>query len=207
MIKIENRDLKEKLEGLCNKQIEQINENDLEKITAITMNAKDNLGNSLSNKLEDLNYFTHLENLTLRNYEITPENGSILKALPKLDSLELVNCQFKERTKWMLNIRSLRIHFCNNVDIREIFANSRIQNIVIENGNNINLKKLNNIMDLQSVTLDEMIISRNKIKALLKCNAENILLNNCKISVLAKRKIKELMTRKNVRITNQKLVL
>ena len=207
MIKIENRDLKEKLEGLCNKQIEQKNENDLEKITAITMNAKDNLGNSLSNKLEDLNYFTHLENLTLRNYEITPENGSILKALPKLDSLELVNCQFKERTKWMLNIRSLRIHFCNNVDIGEIFANSRIQNIVIENGNNINLKKLNNIMDLQSVTLDEMIISRNKIKALLKCNAENILLNNCKISVLAKRKIKELMTRKNVRITNQKLVL
>lgn len=207
MIKIENRDLREKLEGLCNKQIEQINEIDLEKITAITMNAKDSLGNSISNNLEDLKYFTHLENLTLRNYEITLENGSILKTFPKLESLELVNCQFKENVKLILNIRLLRIHFCNNVDIGEIFANARIQNIVIENGNNINLKKLNSITDLQSVTLDEMLISRNKIKALLKCNAEKILLNNCEISTLTKRKIKELVARKNVRITNQKLVL
>ena len=65
-------------------------------------------------------------------------------------------------------------------------------------------KRKNYVGDIETAAPEEVA---DKIKALLKCNAENILLNNCKISVLAKRKIKELMTRKNVRITNQKLVL
>ena len=56
MIKIKNRDLREKLEGLCNKKIEEINENDLDKIKTINMNANDKFGNSISNTLEENHY-------------------------------------------------------------------------------------------------------------------------------------------------------
>lgn len=207
MFNIENIDLKQKLQGICNKKIEEIQEEDLETIKDITINAKDNIGNIISNNLKDLTYFKNLEYCTIKDYEITKENFETLYQLKTIENLEFISCAFIDKSEIKLKLKQLRFSFCNGFDVGEIFGESRIENIIFNNCDDFTLKNINKIMGLETIELNEIKLDKKKINALLECKAKNIVFNNCQVNLLYRAKIKELEARKNLKIMNQKLVL
>lgn len=207
MFNIENIDLKQKLQGICNKKIEEIQEEDIEKIKDITINAKDNIGNFISNNLKDLTYFKNLEYCTIKDYKITKESFEAIYQVRIIESLEFVSCAFINKSEIKLKLKQLRFSFCNGFDVGEIFEESQIENIIFNNCDDFTLNNLNKIIGLETIELNEIKLDKKKINALLECKAKNIVFNNCQVNLLYKPKIKELETKKNLKITNQKLVL
>lgn len=207
MFNIENIDLKQKLQGICNKKIEEIQEEDIEKIKDITINAKDNIGNFISNNLKDLTYFKNLEYCTIKDYEITNESFEVIYQIRTIESLEFVSCAFINKSEIKLKLKQLRFSFCNGFDVGEIFEESQIENIIFNNCDDLILNNLNKIIGLETIELNEIKLDKKKMNALLECKVKNIVFNNCKVNLIYRSKIKELETKKNLKITNQKLVL
>lgn len=199
MVEILSKELKETLQGILGKEFEEITKEDLDKIELITLDYfKDFL-------LDDLLLFNNLKKCILKNYELSKKEINILENLNKLEILELNNCKINSECK--LNLQKLKLSFCTNIEIGEIFNESNINEVYLYNCDKITLSNMNKITKLNQITLDEMNITRKMAMDMDKSLIKNINLNNCNINLLARSKIKSLEENKKIKIENKKLVI
>ncbi len=199
MVEIQSKELKEILQGILSKKIEEITKEDLNKIELITLDYfKDFL-------LNDLLLFNNLKKCILKNYELSEKEINILESLNNLEILELNNCKINSKCK--LNLQKLKLSFCTNIEIEENFNESSINEVYLYNCDKIILSNMNKISKLNQITLDEMNITRKIAIDIDKSFIKNINLNNCVINLLARSKIKRLEENKKIKIENKKLVI
>lgn len=199
MVKILSKELMVNLQGILGKEIEKISKEDLDKIELITLDYfKDFL-------LDDLLLFNKLKKCILKNYELSKKDISILEKLNRLEILELNNCKINFKCKF--NLQKLKLSFCTNIEIGEIFNGSSINEVYLYNCDKMILSNMSKINKLNQITVDEMNITRKMAIDMDKSFIKNINLNNCYINLLARSKIKSLEENKKIEIENKKLII
>lgn len=218
MLEIKNLELKDSLEGILSKKIQEITTDDLNKIEFITLKSNNAvIGNEDEQgiNLEDLLLFDNLKKCILKNYELSYKELKILEKinLRKLEILELYNCKivldskYENSEKYILNLKSLRLSFCNDIDIGKVFEESNIQSIDFNNCHGINYFNLNKINKLDEIIFNEMKITKKIVLELYESRVRNINFNNCNINIFGRKKLKMLEKEKKINEYSKKVVI
>ena len=149
-VELKSNELKEYVYLEQNKK-DPIYDEDLNEITSLYLNKLDLIGEPTDITIYDLIFFKNLKECTISNMNIYDKELAILNRLSNLESLQLNDCNFSNKTKVELNIKNLIINDCENVNIslyEDIKTLSRLQ--IVNCMNNIDeilgvksLKKLN----------------------------------------------------------------
>lgn len=160
-IEIRNLRLRTYLEYELNKEDGgNIFEEDLEKITQITISTKIFSGEKQEDDLNDLIYFKNLKNCTIKNIIITDSNVEKINQLNKLETLHFDNCSFENlKSKVQLDLDKLILTFCQNVSINQFDIYDYVTSILIESGKGISLKGIENFYNLEKLYLQSMKIT------------------------------------------------
>ena len=162
-----------------------IYDDDLNEITSLYLNKLDLIGEPTDITIYDLIFFKNLKECTISNMNISDKELAILNRLSNLESLQLNDCNFSNKTKVELNIKNLIINDCENVNIslyEDIKTLSRLQ---IVNCKNINLKGISKLSNLSEILLQN--ISMNNIDEILGVKSlKKLNLNGSKIENLDK---------------------
>ena len=93
-----------------------IYDEDLNEITSLYLNKLDLIGEPTDITIYDLIFFKNLKECTISNMNISDKELAILNRLSNLESLQLNDCNFSNKTKVELNIKNLIINDCENVN-------------------------------------------------------------------------------------------
>ena len=195
MVEIKSLELKTNLQGILSKRIEEITKEDLKQIQIIKLDYFEDF------LIDDLSLFSNLKKCILKNYRLCQKDIEILENLSKLETLELINCHFNDKCK--LDLRKLKLSFCENIAIGEVFRQSNINEIYLDNCNKIMLINLDKINKLNQITLNEMNITRKMAIDLNNSLIKNIYFNNCNVNLLAKKKLRSLAKNKCIKQENK----
>ena len=185
-VELKSNELKEYVYLELNKnKKDPIYDEDLNEITSLYLNKLDLIGEPTDITIYDLIFFKNLKECTISNMNISDKELAILNRLSNLESLQLNDCNFSNKTKVELNIKNLIINDCENVNIslyEDIKTLSRLQ---IANCKNINLKGISKLSNLSEILLQN--ISMNNIDEILGVKSlKKLNLNGSKIENLDK---------------------
>ena len=78
---------------------EPIYDEDLNEITSLYLNKLDLIGEPTDTTIYDLIFFKNLKECTISNMNISDQELEVLNKLSKLESLQLNDCNFSNKTK------------------------------------------------------------------------------------------------------------
>ena len=197
-IELKSKELKEYVYLELNKnRLDPIYDEDLEKITDIQLNSLDLIGEPTDVTILDLIFFKNLKICTLMNMNITNIDLDILQKLPKLQFLQLYNCNFSNNKKIELNLLDLVISNCPNVKVSMFENIQTLQNLRIVNCDNIDITGISNLKNLSKLFLQNLNLTEIDEVQEIK-NLKYLNLNGSKIDNLDKiLKIKNLVIEHN----------
>ena len=134
MIKIKNKELELFLQVMLKKDINRMEQKDLDNINDITLNATDELGKVISYNLDDLKLFRKLQTCTVRNYEITKENYHSLNCINNMNGIneiKMYNCNFEKDIVLELKAKTIQFISCNNLNIGNLITKSSVETIKV----------------------------------------------------------------------------
>lgn len=142
---------------------------DLESIKSFTLNGE----NYPLCKLDDLVYFTKLENLILKNIVIDDYVLFNILSLKNLESLSLEKCNIKSNKLGELSIKKLYINGGMVDYLYYINDINNLENLYLDNLDKVDLKLLNMLSNLKEFSIgnsivvnDEYIFYLNKVEKL-----------------------------------------
>ncbi len=151
-----NENLKRYLAIVLNKNINNINYNDIYSLETINISKMNYSNNLLEYNLSDLLSFPNLKNLIVNDSIIDINDIMLLSKLLNLQKLEFNHCHLKGFFSFsnLIRLNNLTINNCivdnynifDNSNLKEFFINNPYQNEIID----INLlKKINNVKSLR----------------------------------------------------------
>lgn len=123
-MRIKNEELKFKIYNILKKEDdEEITEDELKSITAISINKKDYDAQDIVFEENDFQVLKYVERLTLNLFEINDELVKQIALLENLNTLILNHCTFQTKMQFTNSFKNLMISYPKNLDL-EIFTNS-----------------------------------------------------------------------------------
>lgn len=161
---------------------EPIYDEDLNKITSLSLDRLDLIEEPTDITIYDLVFFKNLKECTISNMDISNQELEVLNTLSKLESLQLNNCKFSNEKKVRLNLKNLIINKCDDVKISVYDDIKTLKRLQIVNCKNINLKgisKMSNLSEvlLQNISMDD-IDEIQGLKLLRKLNLNGSTIKN-----------------------------
>lgn len=195
---IENKILRNIILIKCKKDnIEDLSENELEKVKDISLNKKNVSKQILDIDLSELNKIPNLEILSLQNFEINEQTINDIKKCKDLKVLHLETCNFNNADVFKIdNLKKIIIKYCKVKDWRKIYFP---ENVVINAREKIDLKEFNNIENIINLKLNNLTISN--FKRIL--NFENLKYLNIDGSIIDSNDIQSFM-RKEIEFSHKK---
>lgn len=207
MIKIKNKELELFLQVMLKKDINRMEQKDLDNINDITLNATDELGKVISYNLDDLKLFRKLQTCTVRNYEITKENYHSLNCINNMNGIneiKMYNCNFEKDIVLELKAKTIQFISCNNLNIGNLITKSSVETIKVLHCLNYSVGNLGNT---KNIYFDENDITKGTIKDLLNSKLINITFNNCDFKAFSQKYLLELNQQKNVVISSNNRII
>ncbi len=207
MIKIKNKELELFLQVMLKKDINRMEQKDLDNINDITLNATDELGKVISYNLDDLKLFRKLQTCTVRNYEITKENYHSLNCINNMNGIneiKMYNCNFEKDIVLELKAKTIQFISCNNLNIGNLITKSSVETIKVLHCLNYSVGNLGNT---KNIYFDENDIIKVTIKDLLNSKLINITFNNCDFKAFSPKYLLELNQQKNVVISSNNRII
>lgn len=207
MIKIKNKELELFLQVMLKKDINRMEQKDLDNINDITLNATDELGKVISYNLDDLKLFRKLQTCTVRNYEITKENYHSLNCINNMNGIneiKMYNCNFEKDIVLELKAKTIQLISCNNLNIGNLITKSSVETIKVLHCLNYSVGNLGNT---KNIYFDENDIIKVTIKDLLNSKLINITFNNCDFKAFSQKYLLELNQQKNVVISSNNRII
>ena len=207
MIKIKNKELELFLQVMLKKDINRMEQKDLDNINDITLNATDELGKVISYNLDDLKLFRKLQTCTVRNYEITKENYHSLNCINNMNGIneiKMYNCNFEKDIVLELKTKTIQFISCNNLNIGNLITKSSVETIKVLHCLNYSVGNLGNT---KNIYFDENDIIKVTIKDLLNSKLINITFNNCDFKAFSQKYLLELNQQKNVVISSNNRII
>ncbi len=207
MIKIKNKELELFLQVMLKKDINRMEQKDLDNINDITLNATDELGKVISYNLDDLKLFRKLQTCTVRNYEITKENYHSLNCINNMNGIneiKMYNCNFEKDIVLELKAKTIQFISCNNLNIGNLITKSSVETIKVLHCLNYSVGNLGNT---KNIYFDENDIIKVTIKDLLNSKLINITFNNCDFKAFSQKYLLELNQQKNVVISSNNRII
>ena len=116
---LESNNLTEYLKQKLNIPLEQeLTEEDLLKITEVSINGKDLQGNSNDYDFKDFLKMTNLQYLNLQNFIIDNYETNIINRIKTLKTLQLTDCKIKSKSTLFNNIELLSFTSCTKVNLK-----------------------------------------------------------------------------------------
>ena len=207
MIKIKNKELELFLQVMLKKDINRMEQKDLDNINDITLNATDELGKVISYNLDDLKLFRKLQTSRVRNYEITKENYHSLNCINNMNGIneiKMYNCNFEKDIVLELKAKTIQFISCNNLNIGNLITKSSVETIKVLHCLNYSVGNLGNT---KNIYFDENDIIKVTIKDLLNSKLINITFNNCDFKAFSQKYLLELNQQKNVVISSNNRII
>ena len=157
-IDIISNNLKQDISMFLEKDIKEINEDDLLKIEMVNLKSKDFLDNETDYTIKDLLKLNNIKNCSVFLFEINKENMDIIGNIETLKYIQFDFCDFKtEDMHFNQKIESLFINHCKNIQDIKISGNF-IKNISIIGDIDIdkkdfNIENLSNMNSLEEIDI------------------------------------------------------
>ncbi len=162
------------LEIVCNKNIDEIKNEDLFKIESLNISKFGIDDQILNTNFNELNYFLNLKKLSIVGCNITNDEINIINNLNNLEYLSFINCDFEGTCNCFksISVDNLVLNNTNNFPFKYLNDLKYLKVFDMEyfyNNNKINTLDLFNskfnIDILYSLTIDELIISESDYKS------------------------------------------
>ena len=115
--------LKNYIEVILDK--ENIGKKDLENVKEIVLNSEDILGEYNKVYFEEISLFPNLEEITIKNLGLTPENMKLLK---KIEKINFINCEVNG-IEYLEDVKELTINHTEIIDFENIIKLKNIESL------------------------------------------------------------------------------
>ncbi len=132
-MKIENEELSKKVSIILNKAYTiNFSTEELESIKNISFWGKLENDQSTGIKIKDINFFTNLKYITIRNYEITNADIQLILNHPSIEEISFYRCSFSKTDFNIFSRIHKKIKFIYCREMPKTFPN--LENVLIEEG-------------------------------------------------------------------------
>ena len=170
---------------LGKKSNDPIYDEDLSKITEITLNGLDLIGDPTDISIYDLIFFKNLTTLYISDKDISDKELDIINKLSNLRFLQLDNCVFSDNKKMNLELSGLVINNCPKVKINIYSDIKTLETLHIVNCDNVDISGIATLSNLEKLFLQNLTLEEiNEVQELKKL--EYLSLNGSKIKDLEK---------------------
>lgn len=115
--------LKNYIEVILDK--ENIDKKDLENVKEIVLNSENILGEYNKVYFEEISLFPNLEEITIKNLGLTPENMKLLK---KIEKINFINCEVNG-IEYLEDVKELTINHTEIIDFENIIKLKNIESL------------------------------------------------------------------------------
>lgn len=162
-----------------------IYDEDLLKITEISLNGLDLIGNPTDISIYDLIFFKNLTTLYISNKQISDRELDIINKLSNLRFLQLNNCVFSDNKKMEVALSGLVINNCQKVKINIYSDIKTLETLHIINCDNVDISGISSLSNLVKLFLQNLILEEiNEVQDLKRLEYLN--LNGSRIKDLEK---------------------
>lgn len=155
---IKNPEVKSYLEYQLEKKVDEINSNDLDRITEITIMGKLLNGKTIDEELLDLKLFKKLKSCMIKDFVIKDSNVEIINSLKDIEIFHFDNCIFKNSKEIEVSVNNLIFTFCDNVALEKWKNVLNTEQIRMVSCKKINYKGINKFQNLRKLYLQSMNI-------------------------------------------------
>lgn len=179
---------------LGKKETEEVNNEELNKITFLNLNYKNFKDEINEYDFNDLKQFKNLKELTLNGFEITEEMISNINQIDNLEILVINHCSFVTNKELINNLRRLVLTYtkinnltnfkkcsdlesiefidCENVDIDNLIELKRLKEILVYNSEISNALELRNFDKLRILKIDGSKLDYENLESVISSDIE-----------------------------------
>lgn len=208
MVNIKNENVANYVMFKLDKIHNEFTQQELESLTELVFNPINIAGESTPANLDDLKYFSGLKTLEISNVYIEEKHLTYLTKMQNLKELFFKNCKI-ECVENIQNLKLDHLSFFNcNINEDFVYKMQGLKSLAIVN-QKIDLKKLNNLQNLQYLQISYSKITENQI---ILPNLEELYIDNTnllnleftlKLTKLKRLSISKNQIEKNTKVINQ----
>ena len=140
-INIKSNELKKYISRILDKEIEELNEEDLKEIRDIKLNHINFCGNETDCMIEDLSLLNDLQECTLFKFNVTENDLKIFNSLSNLKYIHFDFCTFSlDNITFDSQIKSICFTMCNGLNLNQLKNNNlNYLKIICDRNTKVNL--------------------------------------------------------------------
>lgn len=145
MMKIQTDSIRDILIAFLGKDIDQINQEDLNSINDLVIDSKNENNQPTMIDFNELVLFSNLKSITISNCIINNQIINILLKIEKLEAIKLIKCDIVENiidSFSLLKIKELFLHYVSNFDLNILSSLENINKVVLKGFNIDNIPAL-----------------------------------------------------------------